>query len=301
MHTSLLGDAATTLVEHVSLLAVWFVIALISSWVAWAKGFFHLLKPLDWPPLQFSEMFAAFSVFLLSMLFLAPILIIIGASLWHGHVVELKNISSDVTLSGWIDVVTIVITGLMLIAYFFLLPMRARRAILGPSSFLGIQHNLRNMILGGAIWAVSYPIVVIIGQIVAIAVQLLHLELPKHEQVAVQSLRGTLEHPILFVSMALLLIFVVPTIEEMLFRGCLQTWIKNRLGRVWGIVLASSIFALFHFSTSQGFDNVELLLSLFVLGCFLGYLYERQQSLWASVGLHATFNAISVLVITEVA
>jgi uncharacterized protein len=63
------------------------------------------------------------------------------------------------------------------------------------------------------------------------------------------------------------------------------------------ILLASLIFAFFHFSYSQGIDNIEVITSLFVFSCFLGFVYERQQSLWASVGLHALFNAISVVLI----
>ena len=64
-------------------------------------------------------------------------------------------------------------------------------------------------------------------------------------------------------------------------------------------MIASLIFAAFHFSTSQGLNNIELLVSLFVLSCFLGFLYERQESLLASMALHATFNAISILAILE--
>ena len=54
-------------------------------------------------------------------------------------------------------------------------------------------------------------------------------------------------------------------------------------------------FALFHFSSLQGVGNVSLILTLLVFGGFLGFIYERQSSLFASIGLHMTFNVASTL------
>ncbi|MBI3211827.1 MAG: CPBP family intramembrane metalloprotease [Simkania negevensis] len=48
---------------------------------------------------------------------------------------------------------------------------------------------------------------------------------------------------------------------------------------------------LFHLSSSQGVGNI----SLFIFALYLGFLYEKQCSLFASIALHMTFNSISVI------
>jgi membrane protease YdiL (CAAX protease family) len=60
------------------------------------------------------------------------------------------------------------------------------------------------------------------------------------------------------------------------------------------IVFSSICFSAFHFSFSQGIGNISLLFSLFVFALFLGFIYERQGSLFASISLHMTLNIVSV-------
>jgi membrane protease YdiL (CAAX protease family) len=103
-----------------------------------------------------------------------------------------------------------------------------------------------------------------------------------------------MENPVLFPIIVILISIVVPVLEELLFRGCLQSWISQKLGKIKAILITSIVFALFHFSRSQGLSNLELFAALFVLSCYLGYLYERQQSLLAPIALHSIFNAISI-------
>jgi membrane protease YdiL (CAAX protease family) len=146
-------------------------------------------------------------------------------------------------------------------------------------------------------WLVCYPFVIIVSQLMAILIVYFDIPQVHEEQVAVKYLRMTKEYPDLKWAMVGLVIFVIPWLEEYLFRGFLQGYLRQHLGRVLAIVIASIIFALFHYSASQGFGNVELLLALFVLACFLGFLFERQRSLWAPYALHATFNGLSVLAI----
>ena len=117
------------------------------------------------------------------------------------------------------------------------------------------------------------------------------------DQVAVKNLKSILSYPLLLTSTIGVIVIMVPLAEEMLFRGFFQNWIIQRIGRFKGILVTSLLFAGFHFSISQGWANVELLLSLFVLSCYLGFIYERQRSLWAAAGLHMAFNAFSVGII----
>lgn len=300
MHINVVGDLPNSFSEHFSILTVWLFIALLVTWAAWKAEFFRFPnKEQDWPRLHFSEFLMAFVVFLGTTLFIVPVMIVSFYSIKAGRILEAKQVMQNVENQGWADVFSIVVMSLFLFGYYALISARAQKAILGPSlQNKSVVGKVRNWLFGSATWFVCFPWTIVISQMIALIVFTFNIETAHNEQVAVKYLRATLDQPVLFFVMSILLVFIVPALEESLFRGCLQNWIKSHLGRVWAILIASAVFALFHFSYSQGFENIELLTTLFMLGCFLGFVYERQQSLFASMGLHSTFNAISVLAIT---
>ena len=91
------------------------------------------------------------------------------------------------------------------------------------------------------------------------------------------------------------IILLAPLIEEILFRGFLQTFIRQHLGSRQAIGITSLLFALFHYAPEQGLGNIPIVGSLLVLALFLGFVYEKRGSLLAPITLHACFNSISVL------
>ncbi len=87
-------------------------------------------------------------------------------------------------------------------------------------------------------------------------------------------------------------IFIVPCIEEFLFRGILQSFLREKLNnRISAILLSSFFFSLAHFSILQGLGNIVLLFNLFILSVCIGWFYERIQLLAAPIFLHMLFNA----------
>ncbi|MBN1943071.1 MAG: CPBP family intramembrane metalloprotease [Phycisphaerae bacterium] len=85
-------------------------------------------------------------------------------------------------------------------------------------------------------------------------------------------------------------VVLAPLVEELLFRGLLQSMLRRYLNNPWhATLLTAGIFALFHIFTPQ---NVP---ALFVLGLVLGYNYERCGRLGPVVLIHALFNGIMVL------
>ncbi len=121
----------------------------------------------------------------------------------------------------------------------------------------------------------------------------LHIqELP--DQIAVRFLKMTFATPLYFSLTALSLILFVPCIEELLFRGFLQSWLRKRLGPRVAIVLTAFCFSFFHYAGDQGAANLLVIGSLLPLALFLGFIYEKQNSLLASITLHASFNGISI-------
>ncbi len=117
----------------------------------------------------------------------------------------------------------------------------------------------------------------------------------EYEQVAVHLLKESLQKPFLLIATLSSVLLSGPIIEEFLFRGVLQNWLKQHLKRGSAIILSSFFFALIHMAPSQGLGNIPLFFSLFIFGGFLGFVYERQGSLTASIILHATFNALSTV------
>ncbi|MES2200143.1 MAG: CPBP family intramembrane glutamic endopeptidase [Chlamydiota bacterium] len=116
-----------------------------------------------------------------------------------------------------------------------------------------------------------------------------------YEQVAVHQLKLALHSPPLLISTLLAVFISAPVIEEFLFRGLLQNLLKQYVSRKSALVIAAFFFAFIHISPAQGLGNISLFFSLFTFGCFLGFVYERQGSLLASIALHMTFNAITTL------
>ncbi|QDU32311.1 CAAX amino terminal protease self- immunity [Poriferisphaera corsica] len=98
-------------------------------------------------------------------------------------------------------------------------------------------------------------------------------------------------------------IVVAPIVEEVLFRGAMQTTLFNLLIRGhaddkrmelivrWGVVFVSAIvFMSIHMSAVPSWQP---LVGHFTLGLILAWLYERRGSLWPCIILHALFNAFN--------
>lgn len=89
-------------------------------------------------------------------------------------------------------------------------------------------------------------------------------------------------------------VVVAPFVEELLYRGLLQTFMLQRLGthKRWAILLiVAFIFSAVH----QGSVHPAMFPALFALGLILGWLYETTGSLVPPILVHALFNAINLI------
>jgi membrane protease YdiL (CAAX protease family) len=100
---------------------------------------------------------------------------------------------------------------------------------------------------------------------------------------------------------------VAPVAEEIFFRGFALTAWQRSLGSGRAIVRATILFTLAHVVDIQGtgFANALALVAVGAgsrvpVALALGWLYVRRGSLWAPIGLHATFNAV-LLVLAQLA
>ena len=108
-----------------------------------------------------------------------------------------------------------------------------------------------------------------------------------------QQLKIITEYPELPIRIMIVFVAVViaPPLEEMLFRGFIQTTIRsyfNIKNNAWPAIAASSVFfAIMHADPGHW-------PALFVLGLCLGYSYEKSGSLLRPIFIHLFFNAYSV-------
>jgi uncharacterized protein len=123
-------------------------------------------------------------------------------------------------------------------------------------------------------------------------------ELP--EQIVVKMIKAALPYPKVIVLYSVITVVLAPIVEEMLFRGFLQSWLRSFLSPKIAIAFSSLFFTIVHYSVAQGLGNIPILGSIFILACFLGFIYEKQKSLASAIILHALFNGgnlISILLI----
>ena len=100
------------------------------------------------------------------------------------------------------------------------------------------------------------------------------------------------QDPLIFLLLGVLSILIVGPTEELLFRGVIQTRIRETFGVPVGIPLATALFALIHvfgFSTLAG--GVLGVSVLFLSGLVLALAYEYTDNLVVVAVMHGLFNA----------
>jgi membrane protease YdiL (CAAX protease family) len=100
--------------------------------------------------------------------------------------------------------------------------------------------------------------------------------------------------PLLLPAQFLLLVVVYPLLEELVFRGALQGWLR---ARGWGAtelgvvtvanVISSAVFTLTHLLVNP----VYLSAAVFLPSLVFGYFRDRYDQLRASIALHIFYNA----------
>ena len=86
---------------------------------------------------------------------------------------------------------------------------------------------------------------------------------------------------------------VVAFFEEMFFRGYIQRLLVDNYSVAVGLVGASIIFALFHLPNDF---RLAPILTIFLAGIILGYLYIKSGSLYMSIGFHFTWDFLAMAI-----
>ena len=250
--------------------------------IGWKKGFFRAPKGFSEPqrPPTFLLLFGAFFIYL-------------GLGAFVAWVVSKLFLSSGMHLAHAIGGTFLISLSILaaLLFYLALIAAPIRRELWERE---GAEPPRKCFLLALAGWLIAFPSVVLLSSLLEAILFAIRgvLELP--DQTAVLFLKMSFGHPLYFTLAFIVVVVIAPCLEELLFRGFLQNYLRRYFSVFPSIAIASLFFTAFHFSTTQQWANLPILTSLFVLGYFLGYLYERQRSLSAPLFLHAIFNAFSV-------
>lgn len=100
-----------------------------------------------------------------------------------------------------------------------------------------------------------------------------------------------------YVLMVIGTVILVPTAEEVLFRGVVFGSIR-RQSRLWAYILSVAIFGLAHVIGFLGSGDWLRLILCFLqyipAGAFLAWSYEKADSIFAPIVIHTAINAIGI-------
>lgn len=195
--------------------------------------------------------------------------------------------------------VTLFVNGVLLLLalglFAFFLPASVKKSIFGFHFFFPVDW--KKIWFGCFAYLIALPITTLITYFITTMLETVYPHYQEKEQLAILHLKMIAHSfPLLMITIVLFVI-IGPIIEEFLFRGILQNWLKNHCSRLWAVTMSAIIFALFHFSYLQGMTNLPLLFTLTALGFLLGFVYEKQGSILTPIALHMTVNACSTMAV----
>jgi len=258
-------------------------ISFLMAWIAWKRDFFKPLPFHSALSIKGLDVFEGFAFFLTAELFIFPLFVFI---LLETHVVSLNPSSRT-----WLNLIPIY-GGALAVWVFYQRLTSLQKHNLWQQTSVHRWQSIKTGLLG---LAVFYFPAMLISYLISLMIGTFSDHAPK-DQIAIEFLRQVKEYPLQLIMSIVAITILAPLKEEFLFRGLLQTWLKQKFHSTTpAILLTSLIFALFHFAGAQALSNIPLLCALFFLSCGLGYVFEKEGSLWASVALHAGFNSLQIV------
>ena len=265
------------------LLTVFFIFAMLAGLII---DFLFLWKPAFRAKWMSSLSPPEFPSWRFSILFKVVILFFVG-----GIVLGLLTGILEAIFPGWASAnFYMILHTLILNILCLLLMIKFVKQAGGKWQDLGFNFRKTDFFREAGIGVVSYlgvlPLFGVVLAVLLVVAQLAHYEPPPHPLVDV-FLTEEKGVPFLVVLSILLGTVIGPIFEEIFFRGFCYPILRNKWGKVWGMVLSAAFFAGIHHS---GF----VFWPIFILGIALAYVYEKRRSLIASMALHITHNTIFI-------
>ncbi len=169
----------------------------------------------------------------------------------------------------------------------------ARLLTAGGGAGSGIGFRPKDAPLGIACLLLAFPILEVVSRGATYAASKINGSAPS--ELAHNALKQMVEgrnDPWVY-AMGFNAIILAPIVEEVIYRGFLQSALLRLSGRAWpAIFVTSALFAAAHY----GAVPPHALANLFVLSIAMGVAFERTRSLGVSILMHVGFNAANVAI-----
>lgn len=290
----MIGSSTTqTSAEPILIILFFGIFALIANWIVYSKGFFklHELKT-DARKWSLMQCGVCIGIYLANGMFTAPFLFKLVLKLSDSmHWTLFNDQRTRMILLQTLDI----LANIALLSLYLAFQRKGSvKALWKDPQMHASSSYFYDILMGFFTWFISFPLIVSINALCEfINRHVFHWQ--EVDQVAVKFLKLSASSVTTVVISIAMIIIAAPVIEEFLFRGCIQNWMRKYVGAKAAIILTSLIFAMMHYAPSQGKSNFPLIVSLCIFSLYLGFLYEKTRSLLAPIVLHATFNTISVI------
>lgn len=214
-----------------------------------------------------------------ALLLVLAIVLAVGVTLPFGADVEALLAGEELSRLGAIVLLASTQVALLLVGWAFVLRTNALAGLPAVGSRADARTVLTGIGWGLAAWIGAN----IVAVVVAYLFELVGIEAtPQAAEQAAFAL-----DPVLVVASFVIL---APIAEEIFFRGIVyNAWLREG-GRRYAYIGSSLLFAISHLSLVQ-------FIPLLLLGLALAWVYERTGSLVAAIAMHATFNAVTVVLL----
>lgn len=93
-------------------------------------------------------------------------------------------------------------------------------------------------------------------------------------------------------------VIFAPIVEELVFRGTIYSYMRQKMNFIWCAILNSFIFAGLHFTVSLltgDLSDIIFLLAYMSQSFIICYIYEKTDNIFLPIVLHFMNNALAVL------
>ncbi|BAE81386.1 conserved hypothetical protein [Chlamydia felis Fe/C-56] len=177
------------------------------------------------------------------------------------------------------------------IFYLLGLPIEITRSVFYSGNKPGVTF-LKALFSAVRMWIIVIPITQIIGTVLNKGLTLILPLEAIQEQTLTQEVQDTLTSTVYDYGFIFSLGILIPIAEEIFFRGFLQTFLKNKMNRIYALLYSSVIFALTHVEHSWG--SLVFVPVLLIFSLFTGFLYEKERHIAAPIVLHILFNVTNI-------
>ncbi len=246
------------MVEEIKSAVFFFLVALVTSSIAYYKGFYKVDKPYK---IRMPSSYAL-NVFLIYTIFYIGLGSLIGKYL-KGFVTRDNSVGISVFFSVSISLATLFVL--------YLYCLKKRKDISFPlikTYSEGSRSSKFDVTFGCLSWFVAFPIVTFFSSIFSIFIYAVFKVHKIPDQVAIYFLKATMANPFYFILAMIAIVILAPILEEFFFRGLLQNFFKKFLNRWVSIIFTSVVFALVHYSYAQKLANITIVGSIFVFSFF---------------------------------